>query len=267
MSSSAEIMTKNRLLGEKRVYLNNSNSKWISIGTAVPVNPLNDDTFHLEILLSGNDNKHLSLGGLSGIICMLIFVNFYYYYSFIYQSYHFIPGLKLLYKTIRSMPQYGKMYVGNQTIYESGESSTPLLNVSVTGKNGNILQVYSMLAPDKPIFIAGPTITSILQHERAIFSLAMNNNHEEIADDFKRILKSAVTDFNAEYNRIIEAGDELGIELLTNLSDYFENRVDLARRSCIEPNAQSSKGSDHQDAVAEEEEDPNRNVRKSKKQK
>lgn len=85
ISSSAEIMTKNRLLGERRVYLNNSNSKWISIGTAVPANPLNDDTFHLEILLSGNDNKHLSLGGLSGIICILIFVNFYYYYSSIYQ--------------------------------------------------------------------------------------------------------------------------------------------------------------------------------------
>lgn len=88
-----EQLIKNRILGEKRFYLSNSNSKWLSLGIT-PATKILDETadgFKTEIFLCGEKGS-ISLGG--------------------------IDGAATLFKAFRSMPQFAPMYTSQK--YEFG---------------------------------------------------------------------------------------------------------------------------------------------------
>lgn len=55
-------IVKNRLLNEKRFFLNKSNSKWISIGILPGYEPINGSGFVVEARIDGNGTNFFSLG-------------------------------------------------------------------------------------------------------------------------------------------------------------------------------------------------------------
>lgn len=68
-----ESLTKNRLLLEKRFYLNNSNTKYLAIGI-VPLTKILDkdaDGFRIEALLGGQNAPSVPLGGIEGLASLL----------------------------------------------------------------------------------------------------------------------------------------------------------------------------------------------------
>lgn len=78
-------MIKNRILDEKKFYLSNSNSKWLSLGIT-PTTKILDETaegFQTEVFLCG-EKGNISLGG--------------------------VDGAAALFKAFRAMPQFAPMY-------------------------------------------------------------------------------------------------------------------------------------------------------------
>lgn len=131
------------------------------------------------------------------------------------------------------------MYAGtssssSSSAYDGDDAPKLNINVSITGRNGNIIQIYDLLTPEKAIFIAGPTISSLLQHEIAIIAMARSIDTAGIDAQFQKLLKLGSTDFNGMYTHVIESRDALGLEILTNFSEYFESRIDLMRRCGVE---------------------------------
>lgn len=104
-----EQLTKSRLLTERRIYINNSNSKWISIGL-VPATKLHDETnqgFYTEACLCGDKSPAVPVGGFG--------------------------GLGALFETIRKLPDFAQVKpVGN------GFESTDNIQISTTNMDGNV---------------------------------------------------------------------------------------------------------------------------------
>lgn len=101
-----EQLIKNRILCEKRFYLSNSNSKWLSIGV-VPTTKILDETapgFTMDVFLGGEKGT-ISLGG--------------------------IEGAAALFKAFRSMPQFGPMYTQQQFTFNGTVGN----NIIVTKAN------------------------------------------------------------------------------------------------------------------------------------
>lgn len=88
-----ESLTKNRILCETRFFINNSSSKWISVGI-LPTTELLDETappFLAEVFLCGDKGSPLPLGG--------------------------IEGAAQLFNIIRNMPQFAPMYTNQKSNY------------------------------------------------------------------------------------------------------------------------------------------------------
>lgn len=84
-----EQLIKNRILCEKRFYLSNSNSKWLSVGVTPSTKILDEDArgFQTEIFLCG-EKGNISLGG--------------------------IDGAAALFKTFRAMAHFAPMYTAQR---------------------------------------------------------------------------------------------------------------------------------------------------------
>lgn len=84
-----EQLIKNRVLCERKFYLSNSNSKWLSIGVKPSTKILDESAtgFQTEILLGGEKGT-VSLGG--------------------------IEGAATLFKTFRGMQQFAPMYTAQK---------------------------------------------------------------------------------------------------------------------------------------------------------
>lgn len=102
-----EQLIKNRILCERRFFINNSNSKWISIGIS-PSTPLLDEAssgFIVDVYLGGEKGAPISLGG--------------------------IEGAAGLFDAIRAIPQFSNMYSGKKAKYCGHKSQ----NISVSKAN------------------------------------------------------------------------------------------------------------------------------------
>lgn len=82
---SFESLSRKRLLCEQRFFLNNSNSKWLTMGIIPSTKILDKEApgFHFEAILCGENKPSLPLGG--------------------------IEGLASLFATIRQLPEFGNV--------------------------------------------------------------------------------------------------------------------------------------------------------------
>lgn len=87
-----EQLLKNRILNEKRFYLSNSNSKWLSLGVTPSTKILDESAtgFKTEVYLCGEKGT-ISLGG--------------------------IEGVAALYKIFRDMPHFAPFYTTQKFEY------------------------------------------------------------------------------------------------------------------------------------------------------
>lgn len=83
-----ETLCKNRILSEKRIYCNNSNSKYLSIGIVPASKILNENAcgFYVEAYIGGEKTSPLPLGS--------------------------IAGLASLFSTIKQIPQFNRVSGG-----------------------------------------------------------------------------------------------------------------------------------------------------------
>lgn len=68
--ASYEILVKNKILQEKRFFVNNSASKWISVGLLPKAVIFGAKGFQLEIFLCGEKSSPLPLSGLPGLLSL-----------------------------------------------------------------------------------------------------------------------------------------------------------------------------------------------------
>lgn len=69
-----DTITHGRLLLEKKFYLNQSNSKYITVGIKPATKFLNKDNtgFYVDVLISGKNIKPVSLGGVDGSVSNIL---------------------------------------------------------------------------------------------------------------------------------------------------------------------------------------------------
>lgn len=105
-------LTHGRLINEQRIYLNNSNSKWLSIGIVPETKFLGDDAsgFHLEVYLGGLNSATLPLGGRNGLFT--------------------------LWDTIRKIPEFSRIQA-----VRTGEGGTNIL-ISTTDIGGGEVSTF-----------------------------------------------------------------------------------------------------------------------------
>lgn len=67
---SYDILVKNKILQEKRFFVNNSASKWLSMGVLPKAIIFGNKGFEFEIFLCGEKSSPLPLGGLAGLMSL-----------------------------------------------------------------------------------------------------------------------------------------------------------------------------------------------------
>lgn len=71
-NNPAEPVLKNRLMMERRFYLNKSNSKWVTVGLKPAFNAFDGrEKFTAELIIGGNDSVNFPVYGLSGFRTIL----------------------------------------------------------------------------------------------------------------------------------------------------------------------------------------------------
>lgn len=66
-----ETTTNGRLLNETRLFINNSSTKWISIGVVPSAKIIEEPGFKVDVQIGGDKMKPMSLGGLDGYLTLI----------------------------------------------------------------------------------------------------------------------------------------------------------------------------------------------------
>lgn len=224
------VLIKNRVLMERRFYLNSSNAKSLTMGIVPGSKILGEDApgFYLEIYLNGEKCAPLPLGGEKGLVTLL--------------------------STIRSIPEFSKI---PPIPYDVEKGENILIHTVDFADDVSIsillfvfillfihthfvrclfyLQVYKIQNSDeedvkKAIFLKADGIYEIIKNERLILAAAKSFNVTDIETSFNQIVSNAVSDYNSFCAEIHINPSELEIELLTNFVHFFEVCIDIKKK-------------------------------------
>lgn len=188
---SLDTITKGRLLMEKRYFLNNSNSKFISIGIKPATKLLENSGFYVETGIGGDKMKFMSLGGLDG------FLN--------------------LCKSLRTFEELKFTYPHCAGNYKEMENSYPL-NISKKMWGGSVCFSIDNIVGEHCI-IAQNSCSEMLKMERLIVA-AIKKFTALVVGVEKKFNDTAKTasDFSAIMADAEKSGDLLTIEIITNFN-------------------------------------------------
>lgn len=149
-----ECLTKNRLLSEKRFFLNKSNTKWLSIGILPGHMDLNGRGFAVDIRISGDNGKFLSLGQPAA------------------------AGLESMISICQNI-----IMPGNTS---EMENSTGLMVNAFPLNNG---MCYNIMRNDEAICIGHSSIEGLVQMHEFLKSYVAKTKVEEVEEAFLEFLK------------------------------------------------------------------------------
>lgn len=182
---------------EKRYFLNQSNTKWISIG----IKPLSLDAFYADVMLHGEKMKPLCLGGIDG------FLN--------------------LCQILRNFDEFKFAYPGTAGNYE--EIGGKQLAINITKKNfgANIcFQIENING--ECCYIAMSSIMEMLKIESLLIAAMKNYNGmvSDVATKFNSLICKSSSDLSAVLIDVEKSGDLLTIEIIANFNDFFKMCVE-----------------------------------------
>lgn len=186
---------------EKRYFLNNSNSKYITIGIKPATKILHEANtgFFVEVAIDGNNMKMMSLGGLDG------FMN--------------------LCKSLRSFDELKFTYPNTAANYSDVVNQFPL-NISKKPWNGSIcFHIESMMGGY--CVIAQNSCSELLKIESLIVAgiKKLQSFMSDAESSFNEIVNKP-SDFSETITNVQKSGDLLKIELLSNFNELLKLCMD-----------------------------------------
>lgn len=145
-----EDVTHHRMLMKKKYYINNSNTKWLTVGIKPASKFLGPDAagFYVDTMIGGGKMKPVSLGGIDG------FIN--------------------LCKTLReNFDEFKYAYSSSSNNY-ANMSSLPPINIIKAPIGGNLC--FQIELPTGTAFIAMSSVMEILKNEK-LFSAAAKSEY------------------------------------------------------------------------------------------
>lgn len=209
-----DTVTHGRLLMEKNFYLNQSNSKYITIGIK-PASKLHNNTnmgFYVDVNIGGKTMKPMSLGGIDGFLNLC-------------QSLRSFDELKFTY------PQFASSY-------EEIESQFPL-NISKKPYNGMVCFHIETLNGGYAA-IAQNSCTELLKFESLIVASIkkMQSIVGEIEGKFNEFVQKCSVDYGGTIKAIEKSMDTLAADIFTNFNELL--RICIDQLSLINTTATAS---------------------------
>lgn len=197
-----DTLTHGRLLMERHFYLNQSNSKYITIGIK-PASKLQNKAnigFHVDINIGGKTMKPMSLGGLDGFLNLC-------------QSLRSFEELKFTY------PQYASNYDDIETQFP--------LNISKKPYNGMVCFNIESLNGGYAV-IAQNTCTELLKFECLIVASVkkMQSLVSDIETKFHDFVTKCSTDFAGTIKAIEKSMDTLSADIFINFNELLRVCID-----------------------------------------
>lgn len=194
---------------EKRYYLNQSNSKYITIGICPASKLFNKDNcgFYVDIGIGGNNMKTMSLGGTDG------FLN--------------------LCQSLRSFEELKFTYPGSAGDYKTIVHQLPI-NITKKPWRGSLCFHIETINGDYAS-IAQNTCADLLKFEKLVIASAkmLQSLVENVELKFHDLVNKAATDFSTVINAVeksTDLNDLLSIEIVTNFNDIFKKCIDETTR-------------------------------------
>lgn len=227
------------MFSESRIFLNNSGSKWLSIGIKpepLTFSGLCISNFTTEILLCGEKCFDLALGGLTGVLQLMrqlrkipffkhvhtdvsrIFVIScilcipYIYFSFCF-SYIF---------------QQKSSYIGNAekdafTIIHVKDFNLPVFKISKLGGATNVMLAFS-------------TIELLLENERSIIRIITSKNATDIFNLYIGLMNKMVNDKNFDIRKAANTEDRStnSFSFMDEILIHFNDLIKFDVKNTIE---------------------------------
>lgn len=191
---------KNRSFCEKRVYLNKSNTKWLSIGIKPTYHLLDTEGFTTEVRLSGTTSSPISLGDLNGLLS--------------------------LYKVIRTIPYFVSYAKGvNADENQANDKQMPI-GIHQEAMNGTpIFRIYNGTMQNS-ICMGIKSIETLFEFEQIIIRATESMKPKEIEKKIQCI-NEAATDFDSYMAKNEKEFNDMAFELNTNFSDLLDICIQL----------------------------------------
>lgn len=201
-----ESVTRDRLIMEKRFYLNASNTKYVKIGFKPATKLFNKEFtgFFVEVAIDGKNMRPMALGGIDG------FMN--------------------ICKSLRSFDELKYTYPGSSEDYTKMKNAVPI-NISKKYMSGSLCFCIETQLGDS-CMIAQNSCTELLKYECLIAAsikkmVAMVGDVEK---QFNDLVAKSSSDFSELLAESAKSGDLMKIEIITNFNDLFKICVDEATR-------------------------------------
>lgn len=205
--SPLNAITRNRILLEKRYFLNNSNTKWVSVGVKPDSKLLSVDSrgFYVEVLICGVKMSPMSLGGHDG------FLN--------------------LCQSLRTLDEFKFAYPVSGDNYDDIDEIKLPLNINRQPIGGSICFNIENINGENAL-LALSTLMELLKYENLIVAAArkMATMTDDLEKKFNEFAVRASTDMKTLLEECEKSGDLLMIEIFTNFNEVF--------KTCIESVAQ-----------------------------
>lgn len=191
-------------MNESRVFINNSNSKWISFGVRPSTKLLNPDFpgFELAIAIDGVNMIPMLFDGLE--------------------------NFKMLFKTIRQMDEFKYSSVGTASKeYAEFPNGKPPFVITLTRHGySNCIKIDNNRGQAT---IAANTVNELLTREQFMLALghAIENQVTEIEDEFISLVRAAAADYGSTVSSVLKKKDPLQLSIITNFDELFKLCVDI----------------------------------------
>lgn len=196
---------------EKRYFLNNSNTKWISIGIVPAAKLISPSApgFYAEIAICGNKMKPLYLNGLDGFLTIC--------------------------SAVRSLDDFKFSLPGTASPYTDAN----LLPLNITKRVFNGAQCYQFEMSAGSAFLAMPSVMDILKHEKMVVAAytILASRVAETERKFNDIVTKGSLDLSAllaNAEKSSDLRDLFTIELLVNFGDIIRASIENHHSSKIQ---------------------------------
>lgn len=192
--------TKQRLLMEKRFYLNASNSKYVTVGVSPSPKLLNMEGFHVVVTIGGSKMKPMTLAGLDGFLTLC--------------------------RSLRSMDELKYVYPNTAGDYSQIAVEFPI-SISSRPYFGRPCFFIETVMQESSI-MAQSTCQDLLKIERLIIAACnkLQSLVETAEKEFNALITKSAVDLPKAMSDVIKSEDLMLIEIITNFNDLFKMCID-----------------------------------------
>lgn len=216
------LLTRSRLFSETKIYLNNSNSKWVSVGVTPSsrekAGPIKN--FYTELYIGGINCQSLSLGGITGFKKFVRQLREIGYWRHMFLEVSIIKNADIYSMTGLI---YFFLFFQQKSVYSVEECINGFIIERINNYAQPVFKVTKIDDDKSMVYMAMQTIESILQSEKMIIDLAERKFPLSVFNNYLTVLAHSAA--NRQYDM---AKDQrirtynFPEECLCNFRDLFE---------------------------------------------